>query len=69
MVIVTEMSAVFGGLSASVACTTELNDPLVVGVPVTAPVAVLSVSPGANLPETTFQRNGAFPPLDWKCDE
>jgi hypothetical protein len=47
--------AAFGGCSLSTACTAKLNLPLVVGVPLMAPLVLLSVRPGGALPELIFQ--------------
>jgi hypothetical protein len=47
---VTSLVAVFGELLESTACAVKVNVPAAVGVPVTAPVAVLSVNPPGRVP-------------------
>jgi len=48
--------------SASVSPRVKENGPLAVGVPVTAPVAVLRVRPPGSDPPVTDQVKGAVPP-------
>jgi hypothetical protein len=52
------------GVAESVALTVKLLAPVVVGVPVIAPVLVLSVRPAGRAPTVTAHVTGGVPPLD-----
>lgn len=51
------------GVSESVSVTVKLDVPRAVGVPVIAPVELLSVRPGGKLPVVTAQLYGVTPPV------
>ena len=55
--------AVRGGFAESVICTVKLLVPVAVGVPVIAPVELLSVSPAGKDPFVMLQVTGFTPPV------
>jgi hypothetical protein len=66
--IVTTLVALFGVVLESTACAVNVKVPAVVGVPVTAPVAVLSVNPAGSVPSEIDHVYGALPPKACKLE-